>query len=415
MAKESASAGATRFIGPAERKPAPEKSLKAVPPIESDQTDEAPAPVSEPEPTPEKRRKPRVEHAIPTMGFPGTFYRLSKWVEKDPQVIFKKSKKEIANDELLERLRLEDLAEQERLEREAIAEQTRIRVWDETVTYLKLLSELVPQLTVVFVNTKGSGAKTTTWGYTSCLMSDILRAPLTAADFNFASGNGASRLEKDFDETMTLNEFNKLVEDNKELSFRQLNPRLRRNRFGVAVLSANDNTLEGNDVYGNSAEVMLNNLSNLTDYLMIDSGNDIQTTVMKRVLSKADVIVFTTNVDEQDSLLQLGTSMQIVRKLENARKVANSIVAISNLPAGHEAETYLRYTDRLNNHGDIKERYNFTGAFTAIPHDPKIKKSGLIDPYVIDHKTQQAYLDLAVLILEQGALSLGLEIPRGTA
>lgn len=316
---------------------------------------------------------------IPTMGWPAFWYSVQKMFSKTP-VPLKLSKKELA----------------------AIAEAERLLLRKRTIVELVQLGDEVETLTVAFVNTKGSGAKTTTWAYVSCILSEILRKPLTAADYNFGSGNGASRLGRDADETMTQNQFRHLIATIKDPTFRDINPKLRRNRYGVAVLSSNDQTEDENDVYGTNAEVMLNRLSDFTDFLMLDTGNDITTTVMKKVLDKADVIVFTANVEEPDSLIQLGTSMEIVRKLGHRGKVDRSIVAISNLPAGADAETYRKYTDRVKISGEVVKKYNFDGLLTGIPHDSHMKKSGLIELEIINNSTEQAYLELAVLILQQG-------------
>ena len=402
MDNRTASAGgATQLLGPSEP-----TMLQLPQQAPADKATPVPAPTTDaPAATTPSQEVVKVEPGhgkpIPTMGFPAWLYSLQKMVQADP-VPPALSKKE----------------------KGLIAEQARLALRQKTLDRLDQLSKEVPTLTVCFVNSKGKGSKTTTWAHISCYMSDILRKPLIGADFNFGSGNGAARLGRAHAETMTMNDLKDQIAaylsahpGEKTVPFHALDHLLRRNRYGVATVSSNDQTKAQNDVYGTSAAGMLNTLASLTHYLMIDTGNDITTTVMQRVFDKADIIVFTANADDVDTLLQLGTSMETVRNLGNYRgKVDRSIVAISNIPAGHTAEEYLKYTDRLDYSGEVIEKYHFDGAFTGIPHDSHMKNSGIIDLSALSPSTEQAYLNLAVLILEQG-LTVKRHTPpqRGTA
>src|SRR5690606_11624204 len=104
-----------------------------------------------------------------------------------------------------------------------------------------------------------------------------------------------------------------------------VNEKLRQTRYGVRVLSADDYTTLPGEQYGTTTAKMLDVLDDNCDFLMLDTPNDITTPAARAVLAKADMIVFTANVVERDSLRLLRVSMDTARKLGHEEKVKNSI------------------------------------------------------------------------------------------
>lgn len=298
----------------------------------------------------------------------------------------------------------EEAAEAQR-HAELLAWQAETRAFTEN--RMRNLSDEMPGFTVAYVGVKGAAATTTTMVNASSALADVTRTTVYAADFNPASGTAGGRLGKDFDETISLREFGDMIEqigDDTILTRAMVNAKLRPTRFGVRVLIADDYTLETTEQFGTRTRKMLNILEENCDYLALDTANDITTPASRAVLEKADLIVFTANVAEPDSLRLLYTSMEKVRQLGLRQKVIHSIVVISNLPKGSDLEGYRKYLNRTDLSHVVIQRIaeaDFQGQFLGVPHDEVIAKAGKVELEAYAWETQQAYIDLVNAQFEQ--------------
>lgn len=322
----------------------------------------------------------RPNRPVPTEGMPATLHRLAMafGINYVPQL---------------------SLSEQLRLEQEA-----RMRQKAAAIQRLNELTDLVPTLNVAFIGVKGGAATTTTMAHAASVMGDNTRTMLVASDFNPASGTGAARLGKDYDETVTLRELLRDL-DNLEV-FRDFIRRIRPTRYSVRVVSANDITSSSDHLTGGDAKRMLNTISCNAEYHYIDTANDITDEVTLAAVETADVPVFTANVEVHDSLRQLGTGMETLRRHGFRDKVDNGVVIISNVPPGVALDEFRMYLNKVNIRNKIVQRYDFFGQFLGIPYDPIIKRDTEVELEPLAWETFQAYLELDIAILEQGLLAL---------
>lgn len=374
MSQPRGAAGVTQFVTPlaeprkAESNPTPVQTVEpTVTPAQDEQ-------VATPEPS----------RPIPTMGFPARWYIVKKSISPSAQPP-RLSKKEIAF-----------LAEQAE-----IAERNKNA--QDSCLYERQLSDAVPHLVVAFVGVKGAAATTTTMVNVASIFADDTRTLVYGADFNPASGTAGARLGKDFGETVSIQEFANIVDEVKG-NRKLVNARLRPTRYGVRVLSADDYTEIPGEQYGTTTAKMLDVLDENCDYLLLDTPNDITTPAARAVLAKADVIVFTANIGNRDSLRLLRVSMDTVRKLGHPQKVINSIVVASNAPAGAQLSDYEKYLGKTNIHHEVTARLlpgEFRGQMLMVPHDPVIALDGEVDLDAYHWRTIQAYRDINIAIFEQ--------------
>ena len=371
MSQSHGPAGPSQFITP--RAHQPKQELAPVPAL-TEPTQPAALEVVTEEPRP-----------VPTMGMPAFLFNVAKAFNPNaqpPQL----SKKEAAQ-----------LAAQAELEeRTARAKAS----YDEQ----RNLSDQCTHLIVAFIGVKGAAATTTTMVHSASIFADDTRTTLYAADFNPASGTAGARLGKEGRDTTTIQEFSRIVDDVRK-DRKSVQEKLRPTRYGVRVLSADDYTNIPPEQYGTVTAKMLDVLDENCEYLMLDTPNDITTAASRAIIDKADVIVFTANVGERDSLRLLRVSMDVVRKLDYADKVTNSIVVVSNVPEGMTRDDYTKYLSKVNlNHevtGELGQG-EFNGQMLAVPYDPQIALNGEVVLEALEPATTQAYRDINIAILEQG-------------
>lgn len=344
---------------------------------------------------PQNESTPEVVFDPPTMGWQAQWWKILQKVNPSAQPpAFGKKEQNIRNT-------------QEEALRQAELLAWRVATRNFSENRMRHLTDEVTGFTVVYIGVKGSAATTTTMVNASSILADVTRTTVYAADFNPASGTAGGRLGKNFDETISLREFGVLIEsmgDNPVLTREQVNAKLRPTRYGVRVLNADDYTLETTEQFGTKTRKMLKVLKENCDYLEIDTPNDIQTAASKAVLEKADVLVFTANVPEPDSLRLLYTSMEKVRQLGLSAKVANSIALISNIPPGNKLVEYRKYLNRTDiDHVVIQKitEADFKGQFLGVPHDPVIARAGRVELEAYAWETKQAYIDLVNAEFEQ--------------
>ena len=306
---------------------------------------------------------------------------------------------------------LEEDARQRQAELEAEAarvqaEQYRNDVTAKSIARIKELNEQVPTATFVSANSKGAGATTTTLVWTASEAGEITHAVVNVFDGNPASGTSAARLGKDIGETITVQQLHEAKADLSQ-NLKTFLSRARPSAFNVRCISANSIIKRG----GNNrltpeeyADILRISQANC-EYMFVDSPNDITEPVSLEVFNVGDVFIFTANVGVQDSLRQLGTSMETLRNYGFEDQVNHSVVVISNVPSGVDVNVYKKYLNHVNMKDEVIERYEekFEGPFLAVPHDPEIAKDSVVDLWALQWETSQAYREVFIAALEQAA------------
>lgn len=382
--------------------------LTATAPIES--TGDIEGASSEASPATTSRSAVSAENPdAPTMGVAGVLAKVQHKLNpngKPPKL----GKKEQAIRDA-EALQAENLRQ---AELEAIRKSTRFV----SLSRLRHLSDLAPHFTTVYIGVKGAAATTTTMAYAVSVKAEVTRTIVYAADFNPASGTAGTRFGKNPEDSVTIRKFSEMVEslgENLVVTPSVVNSLLRATPYGVRVLLANDYTLVTTEQFGTMTDKMLKVLTDNSDYLDIDTPNDITSDAAQTILEQGDVFVFTANVNEPESLRAVYTAMENVRQVGHREKVANSIVLISNIPEGVELEEYGKYLHRTDIFHEILQRIEpaeFQGRFLGVPHDPAVAKAGVVDLEALGWDTHQAYIDLDLAVFEQ---AIRLQQPRPSA
>jgi MinD-like ATPase involved in chromosome partitioning or flagellar assembly len=320
---------------------------------------------------PTQKRQPPADVDIPTMGWPKLKYKMLSAAGR-PDIVPQLSPKE------------ERQIQRERAE-----------------NYLMELSDKVPSLTTCFINAKGGAATTTTMAHVASVMAEVLRATVVGTDFNMASGTSGVRLGRDYDQTVTLRELLAVVDKSDE-TFKSFISRIRPTRFGVRVISS-DSIIKGerNRLSGAGAAKLLDAVGRNSEYHLIDTANDITSTVTEEVVKACDILVFTANVRIKDSLRQLAISEETLREWGFQDKVDNSVVVISNIPHGKDLDDYRRYINLHDYKDNLVREIPFKGQTLGVPHDPYIALDREVNLEELEWHTAQAYLAIAIAIFEQ--------------
>lgn len=325
-----------------------------------------------------------IPRPVPTMGARATLFKY--WV-----MLFKNARPPRLSDKEIASLAAK--AEQEEKQQRAAA----------SYECLRSLTDLCPHLVIAFIGVKGAAATTTTMVHVASTIADDTRTLVYGADFNPASGIAGARLGKEAGATVSIQQFAAIV-DEVQGDRKSVNKRLRPTRYGVRVLSADDYTQIPGEQYGTTTAKMLHVLDENCDYLLLDTPNDITTPAARAILERADIIVFTANVGERDSLRLLRVSMDTVRELGHPQKVRDSVVVISNTPPGASIDDYKKYLSKTNLHHDVTQPLvagEFHGQMLTVPHDPTIALNGEVNLSAYLEATLQAYRDVNIAIFEQ--------------
>lgn len=349
----------------------------------------------------------------PTMGWQATWWKFIKTFNQNatpPRL----SKKEVeflqqqaeenariaAEQATKEAARAKAQAEAEAARAQAAAEaEAKRELRRESIERLNEYSDRVPSLNIVMIGVKGSAGTSTTTAYTCSVHGDNTRSMVVGTDFNPAQGTFAGMVGKDYDQTITLRELLHDIEG--FTNFKNFIRKIRPTRYSVRPISANDIVGVNEHLDGKSARRILDTISINSEYHYIDTANDITTEVSLAAVEKADVLVFTAYVGVQRSLQLLAVGMETLRRHGFEEKVANSVVVITGVEPGKSASDYRKYTDRVDMKNEVIAEYNFKGPILGIPYDPFIKEDTEVNLEAIHPDTYQAYLDLALCILEQ--------------
>lgn len=258
---------------------------------------------------------------------------------------------------------------------------------------------------IVFVNSKGNGATTTStiWSITGLTIETGCDG--WAFDGNSASGTVAQRLglegttisERDLADNLKL-----LSEDKGALI-----EYVRSNTDRVRAVAAKDTTEGGRELTAKEyADVAKTCLAN-AEFMYVDTPNKINSEQCLALLGLADLIVFTANIGEQDSLRKLGTSMETLRNYEAngvslRNKVNRSVVLFNNMPPGARVEDYLKYRNKVNMANDpIQEFPGHVGPCVSIRHDRAMADARQVDYGALQRETAQEIREFNITVLEQ--------------
>ncbi|HXH04867.1 MAG TPA: hypothetical protein VNI82_00375 [Candidatus Nitrosotenuis sp.] len=287
---------------------------------------------------------------------------------------------------------------------ERITEQERREsVRRESIAQLRQLKDEVPDFTVAFLNTKGAAATTTTAVHTASVVGDITRSVLLLLDANPASGTSAARLGKDRGETLTVGGLN----DEFEMmnTFKRFIRKISPTRYSVRPVSSDSVVTDDRDLESMEMSKLLGGLQANSEYLFVDTANVITNKTSLAVVSAADVLVFTANVAVHDSLRQLGTTMETLRRRGFVDKVNNSVVVISNLPPGADLDDYRKFQHDVNLRDKVTKEYpGHIGSFMSVPYDLLITRDQEVDLGALNWETFQAYLEIGIAIFSQAKL-----------
>ncbi|HET8690122.1 MAG TPA: hypothetical protein VFL81_01680 [Candidatus Saccharimonadales bacterium] len=342
--------------------------------------------------------EPQSARPVPKMGFPAFWYGVMRLFNENatPPKLGRKER------EVLAKAYDEALAE----EAERQEAQWRIDVRNKTVSAIRDLSNQVTSLVFGCANTKGAGACTTTMVYLSTYLAEISRVVTLLVDGNQAAGTCAARLDIDYGETITTQELADSIGLNEVLEhrdFKQVISRARPSDRGVRVISAIDIADENTRLTGSSTARVLELGGLNSEYMGVDTPNDITDTVSREIFAKIDVFIFTAYVGIPDSLRKIATSMETLRRLGFGDKVDNSIVVICGLQPDEDLDYYRMYLNKVSYRDEVTERldHKFKGQFLGIPHDPYVRLDQIVDIDKLAWETQQAYIDLLIAMFEQ--------------
>jgi hypothetical protein len=330
---------------------------------------------------------------LPTMGWPVVKYRLNS-AFGHPDKVPALSKKE-----------LQAVAEEQKRQDAQWVEARHAYVADRLDRTIIALTDRVGTQRTSVINTKGSSGNTCTLSHLVSEHGTVTLASVLAADFNLASGNLGRRLGRDFGATLTLNGL--LTGHISVERFREFMRPIRPTRYNVRVVSA-DNIIyaDQNDIGWDDALRGMEALYSFCEFFYMDTLNKITDPVALANVDFSDVPVFTANVGVQESMRQLGTSMETLRQKGFADKVNHAVVAISNIPEGKKATDYVDYLNVVNDENEVVRptAAQFQGQIVGIPHDPYIALDKVVDREQLQWETLMAYKRLVIATLQQNPM-----------
>jgi MinD-like ATPase involved in chromosome partitioning or flagellar assembly len=262
------------------------------------------------------------------------------------------------------------------------------------------LTQLRQRSKIAFVNPVGKGGKSTStiWAATSLRLET--NCGITVVDGNFAAGVCAERLFMDGGRTIT----ERAIIDNYG-TFKDHGDFLdvvRHNADGVYVIEARSLLEGGRKLNADQYHRLVQFAHVNSSFVYVDTMNDITGDQGQALVDEADVIVFATNVAEQDSLRKLGLSMESLRNYGFRDKVNNAVVLVNNLPPGDEAINYEMYQHEIDvNDRIVRHVSGFNGQFVGVHHDLAIFKAKPVRYSDLLRETAQDWRQVNIAILKQ--------------
>jgi MinD-like ATPase involved in chromosome partitioning or flagellar assembly len=252
---------------------------------------------------------------------------------------------------------------------------------------------------IVFVNPVGKGGKTTSTIWAATGLRIETSCEITVLDGNYAAGAAAERL---FMDGRTATERALIDNYGKFETHGDFNEAVRQNADGVRVIEARTILEGGRKLNGDQYRKLVQLAHDNCDFLYVDTPNDITGDQGLALVDEADLIVFSTNVGEQDSLRKLGISMESLRNFGFRDKVNRAVVLVNNLAPGDEALNYEKYQHEIDvNNGVVRHLSGFTGPFVGVHHDAAIFKAKPVRYPELKRETAQNWRQVNIAILTQ--------------
>lgn len=279
------------------------------------------------------------------------------------------------------------------------------------------------QITVVFVNVKGSASKTTTAVYFGSIVANLTRRIVIAlpttqstATATLALNAGVSRSD-----TLTISQ----LTDNTDQygTMRELSAAIKPTPFGLYIIAEDPDTQVriANRFERPQFRKVSKTLYPSVHALLLDTGNDDvrDDSVVLEAFRAADVAVFTGTAANPTSLEKLrptialyasddGTSHQSAEPdgaeaglpylIPSRDKALNGVVVVSGVPAVSrnkpiDWKSFTRVDDMM--HGSSSGS-SFQGELRQIPYDDFIKENVVANPVMLAAETYIAYLELII-------------------
>jgi MinD-like ATPase involved in chromosome partitioning or flagellar assembly len=284
----------------------------------------------------------------------------------------------------------------------------RIRVRSEARQELRDLTTEVKDGAVLYLGAKGSSATTTTAVHASAVHAEFGRILLTLVDGNPAAGLCAARLGMNHGDTITIQQLAGDLKGDTNIRFRRFKDEMRKARpsvNGVRVVGADNIIDETRRLSGSGMSDVLTLLDGLSEFIGIDTANDVGDMPTKEAAKRADCYVFTANAAVQYSLRLLSLTMETLRGqgTTQAAKVNRSVVVISNIPKGKTAEDYRFYLNEVDIEDNVVRKLDhlFDGVFMGVQHDEYLALDRVVDLDKLDWATLQAYFNLVISTMKQ--------------
>ncbi len=311
----------------------------------------------------------------------------------------------------------------------------RNRLRGESVELMKLLASRVKKAAIAFVNLKGSAATTTTTVNCASVFSELTRVSNAVIDANPAEGTCAGRLGFSEGGTATTQELLdytrahlKKIREQMDLTDRHSSSiagmsaeevrellawldhtsvvsMIRPSRYGTRVASVKSVVDDNSRISSVGMGLLLELLCLNLEFVFIDVGQDIGDAVGRKIAGMCDLVAYTANVEIEDTLRRLATSMETWRNIhpQIRHKVNNSVVLMSNLQPGTSPDRYQRYLNKIDFSDNITEvlEDQFDGRLVGVQHDPVIKKDGIVSIEAFQWQTMQDYVEAINAMLFQ--------------
>ncbi len=279
------------------------------------------------------------------------------------------------------------------------------------VAYLRSLTDQVPSLSFAFWNTKGGASKTPTAVHAAEVLSEHSRTLTVLIDGNQAAGTCAARYGLDYGDTVTTHQLSRNIREGEELAHRDFKSQItlaRPSAKGVRVVSAESIVDDQRQLSGKGMARVLELMGHNSEYLVVDTGNNVVESLARSIGEYVDVFVFTANAQNDatrgnDTLRKIATTMDTLRKLGFEDKVNHAVVVISNMPKGKDLDDYRLYLNEVTLEDKVKRMldHKFDGKFVGVPHDAHVARDGIVDLEALSWETLQAYIEVVSAILEQ--------------
>jgi len=287
------------------------------------------------------------------------------------------------------------------------------------------------QITISFVNIKGGASKTTIAVYCGAIIANVTRLTVRVLPATQATATSTLALNSGIDprDQLTVSGFAQVL---KELpTYREQSARIPLTVNGLGVLSedAAENVSKQYEFATTDFVDVVDAVHPNTDALLFDTGNDDvkDGSIVLEAVRRSDVVVFTATADKPVTLAKLGSSITTYltdlttdenislspgrhrseKEISTQEKTKTSLAVVSGVGRKADPESYQKYTQRLNDAGEVVGNLGVEGKFHTIPWDSYMSTNIVANLDKIDKQTYLEFLKLCVLMYEKAAVLRG--------